>query len=87
MVVLSNVLWWLGSLFCGAMVVFSTFDSACFAAIGFFYFFGGDSGGTSLSWLELAPPELYNGSCVDGERGDIEGSEDGLKDDDGASCG
>jgi hypothetical protein len=53
--------------FCGAMVVFSTFDGACFAAIGVFYFFGGDLGGMSLSWLELAPSELSNGSCVDGE--------------------
>jgi hypothetical protein len=37
----------------------------------------------SISWLELAPPELNNGSCVDGERVDIEGREDDLGDDDG----
>jgi hypothetical protein len=24
-----------------------------------------------VSWLELAPPELNNGSCVDSERGHI----------------
>jgi hypothetical protein len=41
----------------------------------------------SISWLELAPPELNNGSCVDGERGDIEGREDDLGDDDGRDCG
>jgi hypothetical protein len=27
----------------------------------------------SISWLELGRPELNNRSCVDGERGDIEG--------------
>jgi hypothetical protein len=41
----------------------------------------------SISWLELAPPELNNGSCVDGERGDIEGREDDIGDDDGRDCG
>jgi hypothetical protein len=30
--------------------------------------------------------ELNNGSCVDGERGDIEGHEDDLGDDDGRDC-
>jgi hypothetical protein len=40
----------------------------------------------SISWLELAPPELNNGS-VDGERDDIEGREDDLGDDDGRDCG
>jgi hypothetical protein len=30
---------------------------------------------------------LNNGSCVDGERGDIEGREDDLGDDDGCDCG
>jgi hypothetical protein len=40
----------------------------------------------SISWLELAPLELNNGSCVDGERGDIEGREDDLGDDDGRGC-
>jgi hypothetical protein len=68
-------------------VFFCAFDGACFAAIGFFYFFGGDSGLMSISWLELAPPELNNGSCVDGERGDIEGHENNLRDDDGCDCG
>jgi hypothetical protein len=53
--VFSIVLWWLGGFFCGALVVFSAFDGACFAAIGFFYFFGGDSGGMSLSCLDLTP--------------------------------
>jgi hypothetical protein len=53
----------------------------------FFCFFGGDSGLMSISWLELAPPELNNGSCVDGERGDIQGREDDLGDDDGRGCG
>jgi hypothetical protein len=66
---------------------FSAFDGACFATIGFFCFFGGDSGLISISWLELAPPELNNGSCVDSERGDIEGREDNLGDDDGHDCG
>jgi hypothetical protein len=37
----------------------------------------------SISWLELAPPELNNDSCVGGERGDIEGREHNLGDDDG----
>jgi hypothetical protein len=46
---------------------FCAFYGACFAAIGFFYFLEGDSGLMSISRLELAPPELYNGSCVDGE--------------------
>jgi hypothetical protein len=41
----------------------------------------------SISWLELAPLELNNGSYVDGERGDIEGLEDDLGDDDGRDCG
>jgi hypothetical protein len=68
-------------------VFFCVFDGACFAAIGFFYFFGGDSGLMSISWLELTPPELNNGSCVDGERGDIEGHEDDLGDDYGRDCG
>jgi hypothetical protein len=45
---------------------FVLFDGACFAAIGFFCFFGGDSGLMSISRLELAPPELNNGSYVDG---------------------
>jgi hypothetical protein len=67
--------------------VFSAFDCACFAAICFFCFFGGDSGLMSTSWMELAPPELNNGSCVDGERGDIECREDDLGDDDGRDCG
>jgi hypothetical protein len=40
----------------------------------------------SISWLELAPPELNSGSCVDSERGDIEGREDDLGDDDGRGC-
>jgi hypothetical protein len=62
---------------------FSAFDGACFAGIGFLCF----SGLMSISWLELAPPELSNGSCVDGERGDIEGREDDLGDDDGCDCG
>jgi hypothetical protein len=53
--VFSDVLWWLGGFFCGALVFFSTFDGACFAAIGFFCFFGGDSGLMSISWLELTP--------------------------------
>jgi hypothetical protein len=83
----SDVLSWLGGFFCGAAVFFSAFDGACFAAIGFSCFFGGDSGLTSISWLEIAPPELNNGSCVDGERGDIEGHEDDLGDDDGRDCG
>jgi hypothetical protein len=74
--VFSTVLW-----------CFSAFDGACFSTIGFSAFFGGDSGLMSISWLELAPPELNNGSCVDGERGDIEGREDDLGDDDGRGCG
>jgi hypothetical protein len=78
----SDVLSWLGGFFCGAAVFFCAFDDACFAAIGFFCFFGGDSGLMSISWLEL-----NNGSCVDGERGDIEGREDDLGDDDGHDCG
>jgi hypothetical protein len=41
----------------------------------------------SISWLELAPPKLNNGSCVDGERGDIEGREDDLGYDDGRDRG
>jgi hypothetical protein len=41
----------------------------------------------SISWLELATPELNNGCCVDSERGDIEGREDDLGDDDGRDCG
>jgi hypothetical protein len=40
----------------------------------------------SISWLELAPPELDNGSYVDSERGDIQGREDNLGDDDGRDC-
>jgi hypothetical protein len=92
----SDMLWWLGGFlcafmagqfFCGAAVFFFAFDGACFAVIGFFYFFGGDSGLMSVSCLELAPPELNNDSCVDGERGDIEGREDDLGDDDGRDCG
>jgi hypothetical protein len=83
----SDVLSWLGGFFCGAAVFFCAFDGACFAAIGFFCFFGCDSGLMSISWLELAPPELNNGSCVDGERGDIEGREDDLGDDDCRDCG
>jgi hypothetical protein len=81
------MLWWLGGFFCGVVVFFSAFDGACFAAIGFFCFFGGESGLMSISWLEVAPPQLNNGSCVDGERGDIEGREDDLGDDDGRDCG
>jgi hypothetical protein len=69
--------------FLRAAVFFSAFDGTCFVAIGFFSFFGGDSGLMSISWLELAPPKLNNGSCVDGERGDIEGREDHQGDDDG----
>jgi hypothetical protein len=41
----------------------------------------------SISWLELASLELINGSYVDGERGDIEGCEDDLGDDDGRDYG
>jgi hypothetical protein len=85
--VFSDMLWCLGGFFCGAAMFFSAFDGAFFAAIGFFCFFGGDSGLMSISRLELAPPELNNGSCVDGERGDIEGREDDLGDDDGRDCG
>jgi hypothetical protein len=40
----------------------------------------------SISWLELALSKLNNGSCVEGERGDIEGCEDDLRDDDSRSC-
>jgi hypothetical protein len=83
----SDVLSWLGGFFCGAVVFFCAFDGAYFAAIGFFCCFGGDLGLMSISWLELAPSELNNGSCVDGERGDIEGREDDLGDDDGRDCG
>jgi hypothetical protein len=53
----------------------------------FFCFFWGDSGLMSISWLKLAPPELNNGSCVEGEWGDIEGREDDLGDDNGRDCG
>jgi hypothetical protein len=60
----SDVLSWLGGFFCVLWCFFSTFDGACFAAIGFFCFFGGDSGLMSKSWLELAHLELNNGSCV-----------------------
>jgi hypothetical protein len=83
----SDVLSWLGGFFRGAVVFFCAFYGACFAAIGFFCCFGGDLGLMSISWLELAPPELNNGSCVDGERGDIEGREDDLGDDDGRDYG
>jgi hypothetical protein len=55
--------------------------------LAFSAFFGGNSGLMSISWLELAPPELNNGSCVDGEQGDVEGREDDLGDDDGRDCG
>jgi hypothetical protein len=41
----------------------------------------------SISLLELASLELNIYSCVDGERGDIEGREDDLGDDDGRDCG
>jgi hypothetical protein len=86
--VFSDMFWWLGGFFCGAVLfIFCAFDGAWFATIGFFYFFGGDSGLMSISWLELAPPEMNNGSCVDGERGDIERREDDLGDDDGRDCG
>jgi hypothetical protein len=40
----SDVLWWLGGFFLRCFGVFSAFDGAWFAAIGFFRFFGGDSG-------------------------------------------
>jgi hypothetical protein len=40
-----------------------------------------------ITWVELAPLELNNASCVDGELGDIEHCEDNLRDDDGGSCG
>jgi hypothetical protein len=96
-VVFSDMLWWLGSFFdvpswlggffYDAAVFFCAFDGACFATIGFFCFFGGDSGLMSISWLELAPPKLNSGSCVDGERGDIECHEDDLGDDDGRDRG
>jgi hypothetical protein len=82
-----DVLSWLGGFFYGVAVIFSAFDGACFAAISFFCFFGGDPGLMSILSLELAPPEFNNGSCVDGERGDIEGREDDLGDDDGRDCG
>jgi hypothetical protein len=36
---------------------------------------------------ELARLESNNGSCVDGERGDIKGRGDGLRDDDGGGYG
>jgi hypothetical protein len=36
--------------------VFSAFDGTCFAVIGFFFFFGGDLGLMSISWLKVAPP-------------------------------
>jgi hypothetical protein len=75
------------AVFSAVLRCFCAFDGTCFAAIGFFCFFGGNSGLMSISWLELAPPELNNGSCVDGERGDIEGREDDLGDDDGRDCG
>jgi hypothetical protein len=83
----SDVLSWVGGFFYSAAVFFCAFDGACFATIGFFCFFGGDWGLMSLSWLELAPQELNNGSCVDDERGDIGGCEDELGDDDGRDCG
>jgi hypothetical protein len=41
----------------------------------------------SISWLELAPSELNNDSCVDGEWGGTEGREDSLGDDDGRGWG
>jgi hypothetical protein len=41
----------------------------------------------SISWLELTPLELNNCSCIDNERGDIEGREDDLGNDDGRDCG
>jgi hypothetical protein len=63
----SDVLSWLGGFFYGALVFFSAFDGTCFATIGFFCFFGGASRLMSISWLELAPLELNNSSCVDGE--------------------
>jgi hypothetical protein len=52
------VLWWHGGFFCDALVVFSGFDGAFFAASDFFCFFGADSGGMSLSWLELAAQKM-----------------------------
>jgi hypothetical protein len=81
------MVWWLDSFSCGALVGFAAFDVAYFATIGFFCFSGGDLGGMSLLWLEFAPPELSNSSCVDDERGDIYGHEDGLGDDDDGGYG
>jgi hypothetical protein len=77
----------LGGFFCGAAVFFVLLMALALPPLVFSAFFGGDLGLMSISWLELAPPELNNGSCVDGERGDIEGCEDDLGDDDGRDCG
>jgi hypothetical protein len=85
--VFSNVLWWLGGFFCSGFVFFLLLMALALPALVFSTFFGGDSGLMSISWLELAPPELNNGSCVYGEGGDIEGREDGLGDDNGRDCG
>jgi hypothetical protein len=84
----SDVLSWLGGFFCGAAVFFFVLLMAlALPPLVFSAFFGGDSGLMSISWLELAPPGLNNGSCVDGEQGDVEGREDDLGDDDGRDCG
>jgi hypothetical protein len=72
-----------GHFFCVLRCFFLLLMALALPPLVFLAFFGGDSGLMSISWLELAPPELNNGSCVDGERGDIEGREDHQGDDDG----
>jgi hypothetical protein len=56
-VVFSAMLWWFFLLLMELALLPS-----------FFCFFGGDSRGMSLSWLELASSELNNCSCVEDER-------------------
>jgi hypothetical protein len=80
------VLWWSGDFFYSALV-FYLLLMALTLPHWFFCFFGGDSGLMPISWLELAPSELNNGSCVDGGRGNIEGYEDDLGDYDGRGRG
>jgi hypothetical protein len=68
--------WWFFLRCFGALVLWWVF-LLLMASPPLFFLFLGDLGGMSLSCRELAPPELNNDSCVDGERGDIEDREDG----------
>jgi hypothetical protein len=84
-VVFTDVLWWLGSF--SVVLWWLLLMVLALQPLVFSSFLEVIQDGCHFRGWSSHLLELNNGSCVDGERGDIEGRDDGLGDDDGGGCG